>query len=487
MQKSEILSTLSLGNSVAEYDDSLERYFVETATFEAVIRDQGDIIAGDKGTGKTALFRILEQRYTSIPELAKVELIAAFNPTGSPVFQRLVTQLDVMAEGEYQGVWKAYLISLAGNWVLGLVGADASAKLKQLDRLLTAMGLRSADDSASTIFSQLVNVLKRPKLKAVVTFSPDGSPIIIPTISFSDEDQSALDLDQTIVRHDYMLQLLNDILDDLGYSLWVVLDRLDEAFQGFPAAEIPALRALLRTYLDLNAFPRLRLKLFVRKDLFRRVVAGGFVNLTHVNARKIEIVWEDADLQTLLHRRFQENEDFVETLGVRGASPEATFDAVFPPKVDFADNKPTTWSWMLSRIRDGNFVRPPRNLIDLVIKAQAAQQRAENRVPQVFVPRTPLINSESLKGGLRRLSSDRVEDTLLAEAGEYASYIEQFRDGKAEHNRASLHTLFARPESELKGVIQALMDLGFLEQIGESFKIPMLYRDGLSITQGKAF
>lgn len=29
--------------------------------------------------------------------------------------------------------------------------------------------------------------------------------------------------------------------------------------------------------------------------------------------------------------------------------------------------------------------------------------------------------------------------------------------------------------------------MGFLEEIGDSFKVPMLYRDGLNITQGKAF
>lgn len=29
--------------------------------------------------------------------------------------------------------------------------------------------------------------------------------------------------------------------------------------------------------------------------------------------------------------------------------------------------------------------------------------------------------------------------------------------------------------------------MGFLEEIGGSFKIPMLFRDGLQITQGKAF
>jgi hypothetical protein len=32
-----------------------------------------------------------------------------------------------------------------------------------------------------------------------------------------------------------------------------------------------------------------------------------------------------------------------------------------------------------------------------------------------------------------------------------------------------------------------LEELGFLEQVGENLKVPMLYRDGLGMTQGKAF
>ncbi len=62
----EILQKLELGNSVAEYDAALESYFVETSTFRSVIRDEADVIAGDKGTGKTALFRILKKRYAGI-------------------------------------------------------------------------------------------------------------------------------------------------------------------------------------------------------------------------------------------------------------------------------------------------------------------------------------------------------------------------------------------------------------------------------------
>jgi hypothetical protein len=138
--------------------------------------------------------------------------------------------------------------------------------MKQLDGLLKRTGLRSDDDTASAIFSQIVNLFKRitnPKSAGItVTITPEGLPIVAPQIEFGDRSEP-----QELVRHDDALRLLNDGLTELGFRAWVVLDRLDEAFQGFPDAEIPVLRALLRTHLDLGAFDHLTLKLFVRKDL----------------------------------------------------------------------------------------------------------------------------------------------------------------------------------------------------------------------------
>ena len=88
---------------------------------------------------------------------------------------------------------------------------------------------------------------------------------------------------------------------------------------------------------------------------------------------------------------------------------------------------------------------------------------------------------------IRVLSKERVEDTLLAEAGEQAALIERFRDGRAEHNDDSLAEVVGVTRGDVRASIKPLVEIGFLEQTGETFKVPMLYRGGLSITQGKAF
>lgn len=484
----ELLNGLNLGNSVAEFDDSLEDYFVETDAFNALVQGKVDIIAGDKGTGKTAVYKILQKRFGSIKELKGIEVLAGFNPAGSPIFQKLVRQ-PVLTEGQYSSVWKAYFLSLVGNWILEIVGDNHSDRFVKLDHLLTTTGLRSKDDKPETIFSRLINSLQRllyPKsAELAFTFSETGIPIITPKLEFSETPEEA----DREVSHEHALRLLNDCLDEIDYTVWLALDRLDEAFLGFPGVEVPALRALFRTYLDMNEFSRVRLKLFVRRDLFRKIIGQGFVNLTHINAKKKEILWDEGDLLNLLVARVRENKDIYGKIGGKDLSDEQIFYRLFPNKIDQATRKPVTWKWMMSRIRDGNNVRPPRNLIDLANLAREEQLRIESRSPRDFTEDLPpLMSSEAVKKAHARLSVQRVEDTLLAESvPALASLIDRFRKSKSEHNVSSLEKTLSLSGEQFDIAVKQLLEAGFLEPSGVNWKIPMLYRDGLEITQGKAY
>ena len=248
MQIKALLRLLDLGNSVAEFDGALENHFVETEAFRALIQDRADLIAGEKGTGKTALYRVFAKRYPTIPELSHVEVVSGFNPAGNPVFQRL-GYAEPLSEAQYITVWKTYVLSLVGNWLLELYEGNLTDTMSELDALLVKTGLRSSDDSAETVFSKLMNTfgrLLRPKTAEVaLSLSETGIPVVVPKLEF--ESTSPAADSPNLVPHEKALGLLNRALDEIGLSAWVVLDRLDEAFQGFPAVEVPALRALLRT------------------------------------------------------------------------------------------------------------------------------------------------------------------------------------------------------------------------------------------------
>lgn len=479
-----VLKMLELGSSVAEFDSDLESYFVETQPFRELIRGQRDIIAGDKGTGKTAIFKVIHSTYANITELKGTIVVPAFNLRGNPIFQELA-KMKVFDEEEYNKLWKAFILSLVGNWILKHNRYRAKSKLAILDQLLRGLDLRSDADGVQPIFQKVIG-----RIGSLFDWKSIEMEISVQEGGFSFIPKAELDKDPKAaaksVGVEAALRLLNDCLEELDKSVWVAMDRLDEAFQGYPDTEIPALRALLRSYLDMEEFDRIKLKLFVRRDLFSRVIEGGFVNLTHINARKAEVIWDEEDLLTLLCRRIRKNERFCEEMELNGLTDRELFDRIFPKQVDQGKRKPDTWVWIMGRIEDGNGVKPPRNLIDLVTMARDAQLRKEDREPRRMHDAEDILEPEALRKALVVLSETRVNDTLLAEAKHQAPLIERFRKGKAEHNLASLARILGVAEEDVELEIRPLKGLGFLGESGSNYKIPMLYRGGLQITQGKA-
>jgi len=484
---SQILNDLKLGNSVAESDERLDRYFVNTQTFNALITGQRDIIAGDKGTGKTALYRILIKRYRHLEELRATEVVTAFNLTGSPIFQQLL-HIPQQTEGLYIAFWKTYFLALVGNWLIDQPKIVQQASIKRVQYFLQQTGLKTIDTSPKGIVSKLIGLFPRTPIKAVeveLGVNEVGMPHATPRAEFGDAPgvQPLLFFG---IDYPAGLKLLEASLRESNLTIWIALDRLDEAFQGYHNVEIPALRALLRTYLDFNEISNIRLKLFLRKDLFRKVIAGGFVNLTHINDKKIEIVWDDNDLKYLLINRIRDSEPLVQSLNLDSRDTDAAFAAIFPDKVAQGEKQATTWNWMLSRIRDGNDVIAPRNLIDLVEKAREVQMRVEYRSPREYIVDSPLIEPDSIRAAHKLLSQTRVEDTLLAESPHLVPLLEKFRNQKAEYDLYTLKKLFGVDDVETAASIKKLREIGFLKEAGSSYKVPMLYRDGFNITQGRA-
>ena len=133
------------------------------------------------------------------------------------------------------------------------------------------------------MFGSLHSLIKRLTSPSAVeaggSISEAGLPVVTARAEFG-EDRVEGD---RIYNGDY-LGVLDRAVETTGLTVWVLFDRLDEAFASAPQVEVPALRALMRTYLDLNSLNYVRLKLFIRKDLFHKILEGGFVNLTHINA-----------------------------------------------------------------------------------------------------------------------------------------------------------------------------------------------------------
>ncbi len=164
-----LLTKLNLGTSVAEFDEDLESYFVETNVFREFIRDKVDIIAGDKGTGKTAIYRFINKKHDEISELNGVLIVPAFNPSGNPIFSKL-TEQNALSEASYVLLWKSYILSLVGNTLIAsdplLIGSD-------LDKMLKGLGLKAPSVTPKTVFAKYCRrfltfyIGHRPKFNSV--------------------------------------------------------------------------------------------------------------------------------------------------------------------------------------------------------------------------------------------------------------------------------------------------------------------------------
>ena len=306
----------------------------------------------------------------------------------------------------------------------------------------------------------------------------DGAPPAIWTTKPEEVDFPAL------------LEMIVAALNASKRRCWILVDRLDAAFIDNPPLERKALRCLLIAYKDFMGHKPLRLKLFFRTDLYDTVVHDqGFRELTHVADRASPpIIWEPDKLLQMIMQRFAVNDPVCERYGFDRATiddpdvRQAAFFSVFPGQIDVGQKKGDSWTWICNRIRDGNGVRTPRDLHGLVSKA--AQKEREQLVLGNGNDAPELISAGAVKAGLSDLSGDKINTSLVAENPSLGPSIKFFTKQKAEQNSHTLEKLLGK---DWANIVDQCVRIGFLEKLSDSWKVPMLYRDGLDIVQGAAF
>ena len=140
------------------------------------------------------------------------------------------------------------------------------------------------------------------------------------------------------------------------------------AFAEKAELEQNALRALFRVYNDLKSLSNIRLKIFLRTDIWNKLAAKGFREASHIT-RGLTIEWNSSALLNLVIRRLLHNESlrraYTVTHGEVLSSTETQtefFYRVFPDQVEIGPNKSKTFDWLLSRTRDGSKKNAPREL-----------------------------------------------------------------------------------------------------------------------------
>lgn len=486
MNKLTLLQDINLGNSVAEFDKNLNEYFISTPYVEQVIKDRYDIIRGTKGSGKSAILLNLLKRRESTQELKDVLLIPATNHQGDPVFRTGFSDLQLpLDENKLVQAWKIYIINVMWAEVKEICGEH-----KELEQYMVEHNLITTKPGLlNRIKFSLARIFKIKDVQTGYTDSTGNT--YTATVTFGEDQEK--ESEERDVNYNFIFNSFNDLMRSAGQRLWVLMDRLDDAFPDNPELETVALKSLLYAYKDIAGLDNIKLKIFIRDDIYNKITENGFRSLTHVNSNAMQpIRWSEEKLLHMLTERFLFNSAFKEYAKSQGHDVENIKDndtrdnlmlLIFRKQVDVGPHNPNSFRWIINHIRDANGNATARDLIALVDKARQYQIEYWS-LNDIKDEEDYLIGPTAIKSAWSAVSKDKLETQLFAEYPSLKPHILKFKDGKAEHNSDSLSQVLGQ---DWRVILEELKRVGFIEEISSTWKIPFIYREGLNISQGKAF
>ena len=486
-----LLENISFGDRVAENEaETLSTYFIETQPWKKLYRGEVDVVFGTKGAGKSALYTLLLKKSKDLLH-NNIFLLSAEKPTGKTVFSDITNQPPT-SEDEFVTLWKVYFCQLITNWLIenhhcnddakGVADALIKAGLIQEKNTLQRF-LKSATEFVSNLF----------KIESVEGGgSVDGT--LTGKITFRTPSPEQRDLGFNSI--DDLLEILNKHLEKIGKTCWILCDRLDVAFDQSLELEKNALRALFKTYRDMEEYNFICLKVFLRDDIWNRITKDGFREASHIT-RTVSISWNNKNLLNLIVSRALQNKEIVEKYKVNPEDILANHDLqnefyynMFPNQIDVGERQSDTFEWILSRIRDGLNNTPPRELIHYYNES-LSQELREQEISNNKVEEPNIISRTAIKNAANDVSKVRTEQTIFAEFPEFKNHIMAFENKKAEHDLSTLSKIWSITENEAKLLASALTEIGFFDSRTAKnerlYKIPFIYRFYLNVTQGKAY
>lgn len=496
LSRRDILRTASFGSRVAEDEnDQLQAYFVETKQWSKLLQGNADIVFGSKGAGKSALYSLLVRQKESLRLERRILVLAAENTRGSPVFRDLTT-VPPPSEEQLRAMWKLYFLCILAEYVR-LATRELKITYAPAEAVFELLGNNKLLPKGQGLVQKLKAVMeyiykRLPMVEAAVT-EPNSGISLSGKITFSEPTEEQRGFGYRSV--DDLLATINGSLGLLKIRAWLVLDRLDVAFAESPELEGNALRSLFRCYLDFANFEWFRLKIFLRDDIWSKLVKDGFREASHVT-RSIQITWDQPALINLLVRRLLNNSAICEYYKVDSAKVLGNtdlqlefFHRVFPDQIDVGQKRPQTIDWMLSRTADGTKRTAPRELIHLLLASQDEQLK-QYEIGSSGPDEPWLFERTAISNAVPEVSMARYAQTLCAEHPSLKPFMDKLERGKTQQTPHSLSKLWNITIEEATEKADALTEVGFFERKGANpapaYHVPFLYRDALKLRQGAA-
>lgn len=485
------LRKLSFGNDAAEGDKNLKNAFVINATLESVIFGNSSLILGPKGSGKSAIFKIVlalaescrQQQGTDTngevagditnsnfttqenneireyKEQLKDKFIIKLNETHNlEAYKFLTDQKGANEPDKYKLFWLIYISVLVAKRIVEesnylTIGNEHIDKLK---KLLQPFDLASPSSGLTEFF---ISIIKKLNLKLGIEWKGFKFDV-------AHQESNAENPIQFEVNLYELLQLENNIINNLEKKAEIYIDRIDD-FYKYDRIKMQAMvQGLFLALEDLSEFEYIEPIIFLRTDIFERT---ELEDMDKLRGKKMDVVWDTEQTLLFLSKRLLMNQEIKDIIGNRELD-EATIDLLialfFPTKVQHRDAKGNIkvldfTKWFVTHFQNAAGYISPRDIIHFLSESVKNEQRAGKSK----VSSTPLISEKSIIKSFYTLSEAKFKDIANISG---CSDILQFIKSKnmRSFTRNKIKSVLGdseRPDAEVIRQLKILESLGFLK------------------------
>jgi hypothetical protein len=456
------LADLKFGAEEAERDELLDESFVRRRGMGAIFDQHRSIVVGDRGSGKSAIFRKLAAG-TSAADVHRRSEICPVTNTGD-LLHRIVAGDAWLDADALRAAWLVVVASV----VASTVPASAPRKLRRdAADLRAAFGLSTeATSPASHMLRTVFGLFGGTTLNFAV--GPVNLQAKLPSGN-GRPSRASVDVES-------FLQEADSLLRESARRVAVMFDRIDETFRYDRAKQEAVVQSLLQAEGRVSLLECIELVVFLRTDFFELY---DIQEKNKLVSRTITLDWSEEEWLQVLVRRVFANEPF-QRLATRlrdtdGAiETRSALEVLFPPEVE---GQPID-RWLIDSLRNGNGDVSPRLAILLLYIS-----RDMSANPEGVVSTLPLFSAEVAGKAMTKLSdlsfSEFVNDFKVA-----PSFVLNVRAGKLyDFSMHDVENLFSEAEGKISEQVRLLERLGFLERVVQEsssgakslFRIPKLY------------
>jgi hypothetical protein len=302
-----LLERINLGSSAAENElQELGQYFLETDEFRRTLRGEIRVVAGRKGSGKTALFAQVRDKLRQ----DRSRVILDLRPEGFQLLKFKERVLDYLEEGT-----KEHTVTAFWEYLLLL---EVCNKLLQKDQKVHMRNQRLYDP-----YRKLADTYYQNEFASEGDFA---ERMLRLTQRISDDFGASLqgdtgarllksgEITELLYRHD-VATLKEDVISYLEYksALWILFDNLDKGWppHGITPKDVLTLRCLVDAMFKIQREVRRRgvechAVVFIRNDVYELLVAN---TPDRGKVPSVTLDWTDPELlRELVRRRLAQGE-----------------------------------------------------------------------------------------------------------------------------------------------------------------------------------